>query len=76
MVKIGFMQGRFSPLVNDRIQAFPVENWENEFKIAKAKKEIYMNMSSASPSNLTDRKKLIAIPTPPNGGMFKAFNLF
>ena len=44
--------------------------------IAKAKKEIYMNMSSASPSNLTDRKKLIAIPTPPNGGMFKAFNLF
>jgi L-ribulose-5-phosphate 3-epimerase len=33
--KIGFMQGRLSPLVNDRIQAFPWENWKNEFPAAQ-----------------------------------------
>lgn len=30
-IKIGFMQGRFLPLINGRIQAFPRENWEDEF---------------------------------------------
>lgn len=34
-MKIGFMQGRLSDLVNNRIQAFPWENWRNEFAIAE-----------------------------------------
>ena len=29
--KIGFMQGRLSEIVNNKIQCFPWENWENEF---------------------------------------------
>ncbi len=32
---IGFMQGRLSELVDEKIQAFPAENWENEFVEAK-----------------------------------------
>jgi len=31
---IGFMQGRLSPLVNGKIQAFPWNHWQQEFKIA------------------------------------------
>jgi len=34
MNTIGFMQGRLSPLVNGRIQAFPWDHWQQEFKIA------------------------------------------
>ena len=33
MSKIGFMQGRLSPLVDGRIQAFPWGHWESEFRI-------------------------------------------
>jgi hexulose-6-phosphate isomerase len=32
--RIGFMQGRLSPMIDGKIQSFPWENWENEFKIA------------------------------------------
>ena len=32
--RIGFMQGRLSPLINGRIQAFPRENWKGEFPTA------------------------------------------
>ncbi len=32
---IGFMQGRLSPLVNDKIQAFPWDAWEGEFPAAR-----------------------------------------
>ena len=32
--KIGFMQGRLSPLVNSKIQAFPWNNWKKEFQDA------------------------------------------
>jgi len=32
---IGIMQGRLSPRVEGKIQAFPYKNWENEFKSAK-----------------------------------------
>ena len=28
---LGFMQGRLSPIVGDRVQAFPVSNWKSEF---------------------------------------------
>jgi len=31
---IGFMQGRLSPIVNGKIQAFPWDCWQQEFKIA------------------------------------------
>jgi len=33
--RIGFMQGRLSPLVNGRIQAFPTSCWQEEFPTAK-----------------------------------------
>ena len=33
--RVGFMQGRLSPLRNGRIQSFPWGNWENEFKQAE-----------------------------------------
>lgn len=33
---IGFMQGRLSPLVNGRIQAFPADHWRQEFELAEA----------------------------------------
>ncbi|CAN1513722.1 IolE Sugar phosphate isomerases/epimerases [Methylophilaceae bacterium] len=39
--KIGFMQGRLSPLSNGRIQSFPWDNWENEF-ISAEKINIYL----------------------------------
>ncbi|CAN2230847.1 sugar phosphate isomerase/epimerase family protein [Candidatus Planktophila dulcis] len=35
MQRIGFMQGRLSPLVGERIQAFPGEAWAEEFSIAR-----------------------------------------
>lgn len=34
--RIGFMQGRLSPLVNGRIQAFPWDYWQKEFPIAES----------------------------------------
>jgi L-ribulose-5-phosphate 3-epimerase len=33
--RMGFMQGRLSPLINGRIQAFPWEYWKNEFPSAQ-----------------------------------------
>lgn len=33
-VRIGFMQGRLSPLVDGKIQAFPWKHWKDEFRIA------------------------------------------
>lgn len=33
--KLGVMQGRLLPKYQDRYQAFPVGNWQNEFKIAR-----------------------------------------
>ena len=29
--RVGFMQGRLSPLVDGKIQAFPWDHWESEF---------------------------------------------
>ncbi len=34
MNPIGFMQGRLSPKVGDRIQAFPWDHWQEEFHLA------------------------------------------
>jgi len=33
--RIGLIQGRLSPILNNKIQSFPFENWENEFYLAK-----------------------------------------
>src|SRR5262245_49056342 len=33
MARIGFMQGRLSPQIDGKIQAFPWQFWENEFLI-------------------------------------------
>ncbi len=33
--KLGFMQGRLSPIVRGRIQAFPFGDWKKEFLLAK-----------------------------------------
>ena len=32
-LKIGFMQGRLSPMIGKKIQSFPWKNWKKEFKI-------------------------------------------
>ena len=32
--EIGVMQGRLSPPINNRIQAFPKNNWKDEFELA------------------------------------------
>ncbi|OVE81646.1 hypothetical protein BVY03_03330 [bacterium K02(2017)] len=33
--KIGYMQGRLSPIVDGKIQAFPTLNWQQEFPLAQ-----------------------------------------
>lgn len=33
--QIGFIQGRLSPIRNERIQSFPWDHWANEFKLAE-----------------------------------------
>ena len=35
---IGFIQGRLSPITNNRIQQFPWNSWQNEFSIASKNK--------------------------------------
>ena len=35
MKNIGFMQGRLSPIINNKIQAFPKDYWLDEFPLAK-----------------------------------------
>lgn len=35
MTNIGFMQGRLSPLVDGKIQAFPWSYWQSEFELAQ-----------------------------------------
>src|SRR5690349_8932326 len=36
MARVGFMQGRLSPIVDGKIQAFPWKHWEEEFDAAHA----------------------------------------
>ncbi len=36
MNKIGFIQGRLSPIINGMIQAFPEEHWKDEFEMASS----------------------------------------
>ena len=34
-IKLGFMQGRLSPKVNNKIQSFPFKYWKQEFSVAQ-----------------------------------------
>jgi L-ribulose-5-phosphate 3-epimerase len=34
--KIGFMQGRLSPVINGKIQEFPWDSWQLEFDVASS----------------------------------------
>ena len=36
MNQIGIMQGRLSPMLDNKIQAFPIHTWQEEFQIAKS----------------------------------------
>ena len=36
IARVGFMQGRLSPIVDNKIQAFPWEHWEEEFSSANS----------------------------------------
>lgn len=33
--RVGYMQGRLSPMVGDKIQAFPWDCWQDEFRLAR-----------------------------------------
>ena len=48
--RIGFMQGRLSPLVNGRIQAFPGEHWYEEFRIANKLSLLNMEWTVDTPT--------------------------
>ena len=40
--KLGFMQGRFSKIENNKIQSFPWKNWRKDFRyLQKGKYENY-----------------------------------
>ena len=60
MNKIGIMQGRLSPPINTRIQAFPVNHWEEEFQ--KASKigftSIEWIFDTLSPNPIIDKMKI------------------
>jgi hexulose-6-phosphate isomerase len=60
MNKIGIMQGRLSPPINTRIQAFPVNHWEEEFQ--KASKigftSIEWIFDTLSPNPIVDKMKI------------------
>ena len=66
--KIGFMQGRLSPLVNGKIQAFPSETWEDEFSIAIKNNFNLMEWT-------LDQNKIYENPLMTENGRFKINNL-
>ena len=51
--KIGFMQGRLSPLVDGKIQAFPWDCWSEEFSVANEN-----DFKSKKHGNLVGKKVL------------------
>ena len=67
-MKIGFMQGRLSPIENNLIQSFPSKNWQNEICLASKNsldtlewtidyKDLYKN-PILNPDGLEEVKKL------------------
>lgn len=76
--KIGFMQGRLSPMVNGKIQAFPKDHWQEEFSKAHAleigkmewtldQEDLYqnpfMNPKGQSEIQSLQKKYSVAIPS-------------
>ena len=66
--KIGFMQGRLSEIVNNKIQCFPWENWENEFVEAS---KINLNLMEWT----LDYEKIFSNPILTDKGQKKIKNL-
>lgn len=60
MNKIGIMQGRLSPPINTRIQAFPVNHWEKEFQKASiiGFTSIEWIFDTLSPNPIIDKMKI------------------
>jgi len=54
---IGFMQGRLSPIINGRIQQFPVNNWRHEIEIASKYK--FTKMEWTVDSDTLDENPLL-----------------
>ena len=62
--RIGFMQGRLSPIINGKIQSFPWDNWENEI--------IQASMLGINKMEWTlDQKDLYSNPLMTNKGQSK-----
>ena len=76
--KIGVMQGRLSPIINNRIQQFPWNSWPNEFVLAskidikliewtidtfKFRKNPLININQWDEINLIMEKNNISIPS-------------
>ena len=36
-VNLGFMQGRLSPMIENMIQRFPIDNWKHEILLSEVK---------------------------------------
>ena len=76
--KVGVMQGRLSPIINNRIQQFPWNSWPNEFVLAskidikliewtidtfKFRKNPLININQWDEINLIMEKNNISIPS-------------
>ena len=78
LAKVGVMQGRLSPMINNRIQQFPWDSWPNEFVLAskidikliewtidtfKFDKNPLINLNQWEEINLIMEKNSISIPS-------------
>ena len=78
IAKVGVMQGRLSPIINNRIQQFPWDSWQNEFVIAskidikliewtidtfKFYKNPLINLNKWDEINIIMEKNSISIPS-------------
>ena len=78
LAKVGVMQGRLSPMINNRIQQFPWDSWPNEFVLAskidikliewtidtfKFYKNPLINLNQWEEINLIMEKNSISIPS-------------
>lgn len=57
-IKLGFMQGRLSSKINNKIQSFPFKNWKKEFSIAY---KIKFNIIEWTIDNLNYHKNPIVL---------------
>jgi hexulose-6-phosphate isomerase len=78
VAKVGMMQGRLSPIINNRIQQFPWNSWSNEFVLAskidikiiewtidtfKFRKNPLISINQCDEINLIMEKTNISIPS-------------